>query len=608
MMKQTLMIYGSLGTQGFKKSLAGLRAASKVTVLEVESLLPANQRPTVESWANALDLQSPAELREFDNDLNELLAFYLDAFSVEDSTDNTLPMSRRFRAASLGATCKKWIGPYLVNLDLARKMFQRGSYDRIVVTPGSGISFRAWQQMGAAHGIPVTFLEKEARPMSLSRRWLRLLNRWRKRPAAITEALPETPTGEKTPVLCTSARVARMLQKQSPEAQPCLEWAYVPVTAWGTPTEEELSDLRKRYQAWWSGCEVKIQQLIQESPEDSRSILMDLGRQQSSDIYPLFAWRYKKAFEYLAKARPQVLLCDMQEGSEERAWTLAANELGIPVIAYTYDHIPQPRFSIRPDWLLCDSGRNAHIARLRGHRPKEMLSVASHRRPPAALQKSFDPSSKILLFADSYYAGTIATVEPQRSYRHYLQLVEVARRMPNYQFWIKFHPLRDRKRMEQCFIGMDEDELHVRTQFIHSLKPPANVKLIAPENGMMELLPKAALMLNSNSTAAVEAFVLGIPVLFLHQPNVETGFPRIFDYEACIVADQADELESCIRQLTTDKDATARHIQNQRRYVDEFYWASGQLSVQEAVQSVLFKERTASHIASTGTPAAGPKD
>lgn len=605
-MTRQLVVHGTLADNGIAARLHK-NDLGLTDVLEAESLLPPEQRAPVGSWTNALELCSPEDLVQSDQSLNELLSYYLDTFSVSSHGRGKIPLTRTFRAACLGMTCRKWISPYLVNLELARRMFERAAFDKIVVAPGAGISFRAWRQVAQTHGIPITFLEKEPRPWSLKRRWQRLVNRWRKRPVTVVPLPPETLGETRVEVLCTSIRLARMLhQKTSPGNAQKLDWAYVSDDTLGQPGPGQMEELKAGYARWWQECEARLDELVKADPAEPRSILRDLGRQQSREVYPRFAWKYLRAKEHLARLRPKLLLCDTQEGSDERAWSLAASELGIPVAAYTYDHIPQPRFSFSPDWLLCDSGRNAHIAKIRGHRPERIVRVESHRRPPPPLEGAKPPAGNVILYADSYYSGTSATVEPQRSYKHYQLIVETARRMPGCQFLIKFHPLRDRKREEQCFIGMDEDELYVRTRYIRELRPPSNVKLVPPEESMMDWIPKASVLLNSNSTAGLEAFVLGVPVIFLYQPNTELGFPLLWDYEACIVAEEPQNLEGEINRLQTDGAHATRHIHNQRRYVDEFYWSSGEQSLIEGIQSVLKMEEKASHAASTGMSEAGP--
>lgn len=597
-MTRTLFIYGSLAPDAARQKLSTPTAS--FDVLEVETLLPPSQRPTPAGWINSAELLTQEDLVHIDDRANSLLELYLEDSPIPAN----VPVHRAFRAACLGMTCRKWMVPYLVNLELARRVFDRRTYDRIIVSPGAGISFRAWTQIAGHYEIPVEFLTQEQRPWSLNRRWQRLKNRWKQSRPSISNVAKSISADQPVEVLCASTRLSRLLSNASNSAD--LDWRFLSEETSDSPDPQEISRLRAAYSEWWEKKESLLLASLDPDLPDPRSILSDLGRQQSQDTYPRFAWKYQRARERLSAMRPRLLLCDTQEGSDERAWSLAASELGIPVAAYTYDHIPQPKFSFRPDHLLCDSGRNALIATRRGHEPERIVHVASHRKPPAEKERPAQPK-KIILYADSYYSGTSATVEPQRSYKLYQLVVETARRLPDFSFHLKFHPLRDRKKEDQCFIGMDEDELHVRTGFIKALNPPSNVQIIAPEENMLEHLQKASVLLNSNSTAGLEGFVLGVPVIFLYRPpNTDLGFPLIFEHDACLVADDPDSLVGELTKLLHDPAYTARQISNQRRYVDDFYWSSGRQPLVQGIQSILTAQ-AADQTASAGTSDGGPK-
>ncbi|WP_133795922.1 hypothetical protein [Prosthecobacter fusiformis] len=564
---------------------ASKQEEEEIHVLEVETLLPKDQRPKTASWVNGTELMKKEDLLQTDIRSSHLLEYYLS----ELPEDQTVPLNRRFRSACLGMICRKWINPYLVNLEMASRFMPERSYDHIVVAAGAGISFRAWTQVAAQYGLNVEFFDQEKRFLSIKRRMQRLINRWLKKPATLASATPESLISRPVEILCTSGRVARMLRSQPQAAE--LDWAYISVAALGRIKGPELERMKAAYAGWWQKCKTHLGKTLQQDAGNPKSILLDLGEQQSRDIYPAFALKYLRAKQLLEKARPQLLLCDTQEDTDERIWCLAAGELGINVAAYTYDHIPETRFSFTPDWLLCDSGRSNHIAGRLGHHPDKVVLVASHRSPRARTDEQAPQKNNVILYADTFYAGIYSTVEPQRSYSHYLLLVETARSMPNHQFYIKFHPLRDRKKKAQCFIGMDEDELYVRTQFIHSLNPPSNLSIIPPEESMQEHLLRAQVMLNANSTAAMEAFVLGVPVIFLHEPNIDRGFPLIYEYQACLLATDVDSVVSMLHRLENDAQFCTDQIHHQHQYADVFYWPTGRQSLVSGIGSVLVKSQ-----------------
>jgi hypothetical protein len=596
-MQRTLFLPGSLAANECRKILSSAQSG-QIEVLELETYLPIELRPCGIPWANGLDYHGLDEQRQIDNKTDDLL----DEFLQPDADDHPeIPLSREFRAACLGMACRKVINPYLVNLDIAGRFFaERPAFEQIIIAPGSGISFRAWRQIAAQHGLPLRFLQVEPRPWSISRRWQRLVQRLRTSPRLVSSIALPTPSDSDS-ICCASLRVARLLVGQT-----AFSWSYVSDSDFGPPTPGELDRLKSRYWAWWQQREYKLRLLFKDRPDDPRSILVDLGRQQSQEVYPLIAWKYLRAIQILEKKRPRLLVVDTQEGSQDLAWALAAQHLDIPVASYTYDHVVQPRFSLNPEWVLSDSGRQHHVAKSRGQSDDRIVGVASSRRPPSIRCKKAPIGKPRILFADSYYAGVSATVEPQRSQRHYQVIISTARQMPSCLFQIKFHPLRDRKKETQCFIGMDEDELYLRTRFIQSLRPPKNVQLIAPEQKIIRYIEQSSVVLNSNSTAGLEAFALGIPVLFLNEPNITTGYPLIYEYGACQLAAKPGALQIELHRLLSDPDLARELVFRQRRYIDEFYWPNGSQTLGQGIYSILSRLDTASQTIPTGTLEAGP--
>lgn len=598
--EKTLLIYGSLAPEGCRKILADKGWQSELDVLEVETFLPKEKRAPHARWHSALDFHDESAHQRIDADTDQLLNAYLEA-TPPGFGESRLPLHRAFRAASLGMVCRKWINPFIVNLDLAKRLMAENQYHRIILAPGAGISFRAWKQAAGLCGAALAILPVEKRPWSFRRRWLRLLNRWRTRSGrSVPEPVLDATAGGNVAVYCASARLARILARE----KTVFQWRHVGSRDLPSAPAEEISRLRAGYARWCQAVTDMWQEHLQSAPDSPLGILKDLAEEQSSRTYPAFAWEYLQALEMLRSSPPRLMLCDTQEGSQDLAWALAAQELGVPVASYTYDHVVQPHFSFSPDWLLCESGRHADAARLRGMPDARILQISSHRRPPSPMLKT--RFGKFILYADSYYSGVTAAVEPQRSYKHYSLIVETARNMPDLEFGIKFHPLRDRKHAGQCFIGMDEDELHVRTQYLKSLRPPRNVRILPPESSMLGHLQRARVLLNSNSTTALEAFAMGVPVVFLHPPNTVLGYPRLHDFHCCLQALEMESLQKHLRRLLADPDAEAAQIRSQRCYVDDFYWPQGLPGLGEGIHTILSKLDTASQTGPTGTPAAGP--
>jgi hypothetical protein len=567
----SLLIHGSLALKGARRLLTA--AKEPVHVLEMDTLLPPDQRPRAAEWLCADDLFSTAEMDALESQMDDLLEFYLQ----ESAETAEVPVSRLFRAASLGMQCRKWVLPYLVNLRLAGRLLESGGFRQVTVAPGSGISFRAWRQACAHFDADLAFLPVEHRPFSLTRKWARL--RQRRRVKAMQPALPQKAGLEHLDVLCASTRVGRMIASEAGAED--LRWRMVPEAP-----AEDSGPLRAHYLRWWPAWEAAMLGGRKDDGLDPRSILRDLGRMQAAEVYPRFALHHRHARAFLEKHPPRLLLCDTQEGSLELAWAVAARELGIPTAALTYDHVIQPRLCFRPDHLLSDSGRHDWVALQSGYSEPEIVRVQSHRKPaPLSTETA---GGNVVLYADSYYSGTTARVTPQWLHRNYRILVEAARLCPQLEFRIKFHPLRDRKGAEQCFTGIDEDDLHVRNRCLKALNPPANLRLLAPEESMLEHLRGAFALVNSNSTAGLEAFALGIPVVFLRRPHpASPGFPEISRYEACEVAETPAALAEALRNLSVRPDFRQHLIQRQRAYIEDFYWPQDRQPLLDGLRCLL---------------------
>jgi len=329
-----------------------------------------------------------------------------------------------------------------------------------------------------------------------------------------------------------------------------------------------------RYRQWWSNWQADQTEAI---PSPVRNI----GQYYVEKVYPVYACLYQQARQRLAAHRPPLILCDTQAGTPERMWSLAAQELGIPVVAYNYDHLPEPRFSFMPDFLLADSGRSAMTAITKGVPERRILSIQSHRKTTLRKHVSAQaPSSSLkrplVIYADSYYAGTRADIDPGRSYHFYKLVIETARQLSEADFVIKFHPLRERKQEQLSFVAMDETELSLRTGFIHALRPPSNLRLIQPEENLPQYLAKADVLLNYNSTSGIEAFEMGIPVVFMQPvgPQVK-AYPNIHDYQACLQAEDTESLVGTIQKLIHEPVMRTMQIEKQQRYLREFYWPPG---------------------------------
>lgn len=569
-MKRTLLVAGSLSDRAVRRHLHSAEAAG-TTVVEMDTLYDRSQFHNVVQWQDFGSLISLQQAAGLNDAADEVIDFFL----TFPGPPMQVPTHRAFRAACLPPHAWRVTVPCLVNLHIAREMLREQKYDQLIVSAGCGIHFGAWREIAQVHDLPLTLLPVESPSTDLTR-WLR--KKWHRlrKPAAVY--LEPAPAQGKTvsacdSILCISERASRLLAA-APNSQqlPILLLTVAEVNA---SDSSEVAQYSPLYQQWWAAW----QQARSESPHSlanapgSQSIFQTLGA-EATRHYPRYASIYQRALRELKRIQPRLLLCDTQIGTAERMWSLAAQELGIPVVAYVYDHVPHPRFSFTPDLLLSNSGRITQLSLERGVPQEAIVATQSHRQPQSdSLRAATSNARPVILYADSYYSGLYAHNDPSSSYQCYRLVVEAARRLPHLDFAIKFHPLREKKQEMFSFVALDETELSNRKNYIRGLRPPANLRLIEPESSMMEHLQKTSVLLNLNSSAALEAFQVSTPVIFLVRPTpLVKAFLRIHDYEACITAETVETLVEELQSLTSNPSARRSQLEKQKRYLEEFYW------------------------------------
>lgn len=581
-MAHTLLITGTLAPRAIHAAMQ----SADTTVIEFDTFLDRSRYPKISRWSSFTDIISSAEGIA----INESAETLVDAFLSHDLPVENLPTQRAFRAASLSSQAWRLTVPALLHLRLAQHAIDQFKPERIIVAPGTGIHFAAWRQAAATAQIEITFLPAEKKRIPLTRRLWKVWHRWKK-PAAASLADVKTPEQPQQTggILCISGRTARIIATQNQDLHlpiSGLEPQDLSLTV--TPQTIELTE---RYKQWWKDWLAKYHPKLgqKEAGDSSLDLLTKVGEHFVTRTYPPYAALLIHARKRLEKLRPQFVLCDTQVGTPERMWSLAAQELGIPVVAYNYDQMPAPRFSFMPDFILADSGRSRCTFIQHGYPEDRILQIQSHRKLRLSSSPQTPPSKArrpLIIFADNYYAGTRADIDPRTGYRCYKQVIETAQRLPQFDFVIKFHPLRERKQEQFSFVGLDETELHLRKDFIKDLNPPANLKCVPPEISLPTYMAQADILLNSTSTSGLEAFEMGIPVIFLQKigPHVK-AYPSIHDYQACLEALTPEDIAQQITRLIQDPAFRADQIEKQQRYLREFFWPPGP-SLVEGIETI----------------------
>lgn len=546
-MKPTLVIAGSLAE-------VNRHLVNGCDVLEFDTLLDRGKFPQAGRWMSIRELMEPEMAASIDATVNNWTEFLFTCPSPGE-----LALSREFRRASFGVAELVCLMTAAINLRIGEALLAERHYGKIVVAAGCGVNFPVWRELSEKHGIPLEILPVQSHRRTLWRLLTkkRLKAKQRKSVAPPTgQALSLVDLPDSVPVLCCSRAVGEILLRHGSG-----EIAVANAKELVATDPKEVAAHRATCEAWWR--EVPLTGF----GSGVGGILSEVGGRLARDVYPQHTCIYRRAREVIGEKRPRVLLCDTQRGAAERMWALAARELGIPVIAYTYDHLLRSDCFFMPDGLVSDSGRNTGNAVAQGIPREKIIECVSHRLPRIHRRPG---SGTLVVASDNFYSGDQAEQDPQVSYRLYRELTKAAREMPDVRFVLKFHPLRQKKSALRSFTGMDEQELANRKRHIAALAPPSNFRTAEPEESMLALLKTADALVNIESLTGVEAFCSGIPVIFLRPPVVQ-DFPLLPEYGAECAG---DDLTAQLRRVLTNNGFRTKLLENQRRYVDDFYWNS----------------------------------
>ena len=564
MLKKTLIIYGSLGAPDLVHHVGDW---SRAVVLEMDAPIPPemiDRGASVIPSAPLVDHHRGMDIeRRVHAIFNELLAERVGRAGLETG--------REFRAACLNIETYMRLSPYLYNLDIARRLAAEGPWEKIVVSPGSGVSLPAWRQLADFCAAPLVVLSDKAVKLPfwwmLKRRLEKKIAWFRRKSATKPKSLPVA--DEHSLWLCGDSKLAGLL------AEDGNHWAAVP--AWKPADEKTLHALRAGYQAWWEDW--WNDWLADHPSEDKLSpgwIINQLGRHLCQNVYPLHAIFLRQAREVFKSWSPRLLVISTMLGRPEIMWQVAARERGIPTAAYTLDDPVNPEFAFRSDFVFCDDARQHELALKRGIAPGRILAIRSHRAlVPTEKHQRLKPGQRArIILADTFFSGWNMGHLPSLSFWVYQLVVETARLMPEHDFVIKFHPIRERPTEELSWGGFHYQHHWLRLQQIQALQPPANLSLAAPESLMPRMLNEAHVLLNIGSYAGCEACALNVPVIQLTplepNPDVQTIFiPR----EIAQIVDSQDpaRLAVLIRQNLYDESHVTCQTRLQQEFIKSFY-------------------------------------
>lgn len=576
---KTLVIYGSFGAGHLLRVITDW---SRAVVLEVDARLPENLR---EKCAAVMTV--PPLIPAVDADMLQARADdLLDLFLADRVSRPGLLTERRFRSACLSINALRIVAPHLVCLKYLRRLLAQtsGPWAEVILSPGAGVSVRAAEQAGRALGVPVRELpfDREKPPLRwmLWRKWQRARMQ-RKLKQSISSPLRLMPAAAPGGSWCADPRLEAVVARTDEASQ----WLRGPgFTEVDAAARERL---RVAYEGWWSDWWQDWQgEHATDDPLSDLEIIDDLGRWFCREVYPLHALLFEQATRAVERLGPERILIGSMRGRPELMWGIAAQDAGIPVAVYTVDCHIDTRLGFHPDVALCDDRRQWEIASWRTSlRADQVVKVRTHRRPQAAAVVSKSGKRKRIVMADSYYSGVVLSSPPLLSSWAIQQTIEAARLMPEYDFVIKFHPIRERPEKLFHYSGLHHLHLWHRDRFIQGLRPPSNVSLLPPEARLSDEMADADLLLNIQSYAGLEAFTQDLPVIYVQPLDEEGLYPRMREQGAMQIALTVDRLVELIRLNLTDRVHLHKQLELQRRYLADFYWSGAPSLAQAAMIS-----------------------
>ncbi|MES2594356.1 MAG: hypothetical protein V4662_03420 [Verrucomicrobiota bacterium] len=595
-MSHALLLSGSLAPKALEKRLQAEKGP--VIVLEFDTMLDRGRYPQAIHWFTVRDWCDAGAIRRFYGEVREVLSYYLNA-----RTDITEPSGDvLLRQASMQGGFPDAAFGRVLNSALATALLDRFPIQRLIVAAGCGVNFSFWRDEARKRGLELEILPSEWKRRTLRRRLERWLYKWKtpKKPkgtSAVSVTPPVSVPEDAPTVLCISRRVAKLLQDEVAAGQPLdFKLQSASIADLGGADDGLLASEKERFARWWQDWQGKAlsPEALPQELASFRDLYVTTGNHAVPQIYPRWAALRQKAVDWLKSQRPAVIVADTQISDEESLWRLAAVEAGIPVVAYSYDQVADSRIMLCPDFYLVDGMRAIPRALAWGYDPQRMTEVRSHRRPSSPCrpmeqtERIFTSGRPSVLFADPM----CVMADPQASLRCFRAIIGAARRLPQLDFVIKFHPLRAPKSEHRSFLGMDESEVEGKRLYALSLKPPGNVRFLPPESSMEECLKSAAILLNTTSMSGHEGFHMGIPVVFMcHHERNSITYPQMADWMQPLEAEDEEALAKVLARLAGEKEFRQSQITGQRRYLDEFYWKS-KLSLSDAISTAV---RRAAH-------------
>ena len=577
-MPSTLVLTGSLALNRVTEMLIKYQK-SEITIIEFDTTINKLLYPWVFKWTdiNKLLLANDKEL------INKVGVDFLDCFLNFDFKDKRVPLHRNFIGSCINFEVKAFITSFLINIEVYKKIKGLGAFDQYVIIPGNGINIQAWQAIAKFHNAPIEYGKRDLCVIPCGRKTNLFLNRISIRNLKLFSRKRNKNKCISEDILCVGSRIASVLSNEDNNiTSKCRQLS---------DTEISKTDNRKIlfnqniYSEIWGNL-IRNNSLVEFGSEleyfDS-VLFKEVGDIFFNKIFPNKSIIYSNAINVIAKLRPRLVACTTQLGANERMWSLGARELGVCVVAYSYDGIFELQNAVSTDYLLCGNRDIAKAAMNKGFSPEKILMVQSHRRLSAPIsRKIYNKKTTRVVLADTFFAGLDSSEDPLVTYLSYKLLIQAAKICSDIEFFIKFHPLRGKKKQNLAWSGFDEGELLIRKKYIKNLYPPSNVKTIEPECKLGDIIGDFDVLINLNSFAAIEAFEVGVPVIFLffnELLSTASRFNSLIETGGLLSADNSNEICKILQMLLKNKHYRNLQINKQYKYITEYMYESSPRSL-----------------------------
>lgn len=574
-MLSVLILTGSLAPNSAHDLLVKYQK-SIITVLEFDTTINKLRYPWVSKWLTLNELMLPNDKKLISRAGDEFIEFFLNI----DFRDKRVPLHRNFIGSCINFEIKALITSFLINIEVYKKIKGLGAFDQYVIIPGNGINIQAWQAIATLHNAPINFAKRE----SYAKPFGRGLKRFIKRLSLIYLKLFSIKVNKQkcisTDILCVGNRIANILSNEDKHITS--NYQQLSDTEISKTDNKKIIFNQNIYSEIW-GNFIRNNPLIEYGSElnyfDS-VLFKEVGDIFFNKIFPNKSIIYSNAINVIGKLRPRFVICTTQLGANERMWSLAAHELEICVVAYSYDGIIELKNAVFPDYLLCDSASIAKESHKIGFPFDKTILVKSHRslKKPNRGMRARNMKSRIV-YADTFFCGYSPYEDPDCSYLAYHILIQVALSCPDIEFNIKFHPLRGKKNQNLAWSGFDEGELLMRKKYITDLMPSSNVSFIDPEYKLSDILDDYDILINLNSFAAIEAFEIGIPVIFLsfnEQFSANNGFNYFNENGSLLSANNSNELVEMLNSMLQNNKLRGNQIQKQYDFISNYLYPESQ--------------------------------